>query len=330
MSAAPVVVRAAQHLLARLQKRSPTSAGLSAERVLNRSDSIPLQPSSRVSPNGSCRLLRARDGWIALNTPRAEDHELLPAWIGEAVEAEAWSRIDAVVAQQSGRDLVSWGAELGLAVALLGEAQPRLPTLLPIGTATASGLQRRLNVVDLSTLWAGPLCGAILADAGHVVTKIEAQTRPDPVATATPLLDRRLNGGKTRRTIGRFAAHDLLPLLAHCDVLITSARPRAFEGAGLSPEVVFAANPALIWVAVTAHGGQGEAATRVGFGDDAGVAGGLVSWDTDGEPLFAGDAVADPLTGLAAAAAAFDAVAAGGGVLIDAAMAPTAAWCAQA
>jgi hypothetical protein len=42
----------------------------------------------------------------------------------------------------------------------------------------------------------------------------------------------------------------------------------------------------------------------VAFGDDAGVAAGAVSWKADGQPLFCGDAVADPLTGLHAVVAA--------------------------
>jgi crotonobetainyl-CoA:carnitine CoA-transferase CaiB-like acyl-CoA transferase len=62
----------------------------------------------------------------------------------------------------------------------------------------------------------------------------------------------------------------------------------------------------------------------VAFGDDAAVAGGLVEYDSDG-PVFVGDAIADPLTGLHAAAAVADALARGGGELIEMSMAATAA-----
>ena len=66
------------------------------------------------------------------------------------------------------------------------------------------------------------------------------------------------------------------------------------------------------------------------FGDDAAVAGGLVSWRQapDGgpaEPCFCADAVADPCSGLVAAAAAAAALAAGGRWLIDVALAGVAA-----
>jgi hydroxymethylglutaryl-CoA lyase len=46
-----------------------------------------------------------------------------------------------------------------------------------------------------------------------------------------------------------------------------------------------------------------DGADRVAFGDDAAVGGGLVVWDADG-PCFCADAVADPVAGLVAAAAA--------------------------
>jgi hypothetical protein len=66
------------------------------------------------------------------------------------------------------------------------------------------------------------------------------------------------------------------------------------------------------------------AAGRVAFGDVAAVAGGLVATDARG-PCFVADAVTDPLTGLVAAAAVAEALAAGGRWLLDAAMAPLAA-----
>jgi hypothetical protein len=63
----------------------------------------------------------------------------------------------------------------------------------------------------------------------------------------------------------------------------------------------------------------------VGFGDDAAAAGGLVAPTTRG-PVFVADAVADPLTGMAAAAAARLALRDGGRWLLDVPLSRVAAW----
>jgi hypothetical protein len=79
-----------------------------------------------------------------------------------------------------------------------------------------------------------------------------------------------------------------------------------------------------VWVSITSHGRSPGSALRVGFGDVAAAAGGLIARDEDG-PCFLSDAVADPVTGLVGAAAALEALAAGDSWLINAAMAPMAA-----
>jgi hypothetical protein len=63
---------------------------------------------------------------------------------------------------------------------------------------------------------------------------------------------------------------------------------------------------------------------RVAFGDDAAVAGALVRHQ-DGRPVFCGDAIADPLSGLEATLAVLDALIRGGGVIVDVSMAAVAA-----
>lgn len=67
-----------------------------------------------------------------------------------------------------------------------------------------------------------------------------------------------------------------------------------------------------------------RSSNRVAFGDDAAVAGGLVAWDGS-TPCFCGDAVADPLTGLAGTAAVLSALESDGAWIIQASMADVAA-----
>jgi crotonobetainyl-CoA:carnitine CoA-transferase CaiB-like acyl-CoA transferase len=197
-----------------------------------------------------------------------------------------------------------------------------------IGAPRVGGHLGRLRAVDLSALWAGPLCGAVLAAMGAAVTKVESTHRPDPTRASTPDFFRRLNGAKAELQLDFAAAVDRETLrdeIGAADVVITSARPRAFAGLGIEPADVFAVNPALVWVAITGYGWTGAAGQRVGFGDDTAAAGGLLRWTAKGEPRFAGDALSDPVAGLAAALGALQGLAAGGGVLVDAAMATSAA-----
>lgn len=284
--------------------------GLEPQELLERDAPGGLARPGTASANRHCRLLRARDGWVALNLARAEDQELVPALTGG--EGEPWQALTNVVSTLTAQVFRDRAAELQMPVAVLGESSPQ--ELTPSDPTVVPGM-----VVDLSALWAGPLCAGLLARAGAQVVQVESIGRPDPTAAASPQLDARINAGKERTALdlrteaGQAQLHSLL---AEADVLITSARPAALARLGLKP----ARFPHLTWVAITAHGFSGPGAERVGFGDDCAVAGGLVEWKGD-QPHFLGDALADPLTGLEAARA----VLTGERGLIDMAMARVAA-----
>lgn len=283
---------------------------------------IALQPPSRWSPNLYCQLVETSDGWIAVNLAREDDRDAVRAWLECEAGAAPWDTVVEVAKQRTAADLIERAILLGLPVAGVGEAVP--PNAL---TLTATGkAQRRMSdmtVIDLSALWAGPLCGGLLADAGMAVTKFEDPRRPDPTQGATPEHHRRLNGGKQCVRM-RLSDPELLQRITNADVLITSARPHALERLGLTPDALAERNPGLIWVAITAHGFSGPNAMRVGFGDDCAAAGGLIGWK-DGKPTFLGDALADPITGLRAAHYLLAHIAAGQQGLIDVALATTAA-----
>lgn len=297
--------------------------------VLDRQGLLPLGPAgARISPNGACRMFRAADGWMALNLARPEDAELLPAWLGEELApGDPWPHVEALARRRPCAQLVAQAALLGLPASAVGEVAGELEApRLALGRAVRRG--DKVKVVDLTALWAGPLCGAVLAAMGAEVTRIESLRRPDPTRETTPEFFRRLNAGKAELALDLASDEGrqrLAELVSQADVLLTSARPRAFPGLGLQPDAVFAANPGLVWTAITGYGVTGDAAMRAGFGDDTAAAGGLVAWSSDGEPGFLGDALSDPVTGLAAAAGTLRALSAGGGVMVDAAMARCAA-----
>ncbi len=89
---------------------------------------------------------------------------------------------------------------------------------------------------------------------------------------------------------------------------------------GIEAEQVVGSAAGKIWLSITGYGRRGAAADRVAFGDDAGVAAGLVAWDPSGHPVFCGDAVADPVVGMEAARAVLESRARGGGELIGLSM----------
>ncbi|WP_211247418.1 CoA transferase [Cryptosporangium arvum] len=182
-------------------------------------------------------------------------------------------------------------------------------------------------MLDLSAMWAGPLCAHLLGRAGAQVVKVEDVGRPDGARFGPPEFYDGLHTGHASVVLdfatpaGRAA---LTGLAAEADVVVESSRPRALRRLGLVAEDWLAARPGRTWISITGYG-RDDAEQRVAFGDDAAVAGGLLAEAPDGSPVFCGDAIADPLTGLFAAAAALASVRAGGGHLLDVAMAGVAA-----
>jgi len=301
-----------------------------------------------ISANRSCRLLRCADGLVAVNLPRPDDLDLLPAWFSGELPDDAdlegaavpWISIAMALLSRRSDEVVRLGQELGLAVAVVAEdpyshldpqlmARNTLDATRPFvcsaaGPASAPRALRGLVVVDLSSLWAGPLCSRLLAEAGARVIKVESTNRPDGARVGDPELFARLHAGKEFVAVPFEAGErgeQLRELLESADVIIEGSRPRALERLGIDPMAVLEARPGKVWLSITAYGRTGPWRNRVGFGDDTAAAAGLVERSSSGEPGFVGDAIADPLTGVLAAALIADAVGrGGGGVLIDLAL----------
>jgi crotonobetainyl-CoA:carnitine CoA-transferase CaiB-like acyl-CoA transferase len=278
-----------------------------------------------VSCGGATRLLPVADGWLAVTLARPEDFDALAAWLGtEIVPGELAERLRSSPADH----LVERAALLGLPVARLGEAAPPpLVNLAVPGEAPSRPSLEGTVVIDLSSLWAGPLCAHLLQLAGARVIKVESETRPDGARNGPAAFFDLLHAGQESvvldfRAAGGRAA--LRRLLASGDVVIEASRPRALAQLGAGPEHVLAEGRPQVWVSITGHGRSGPRARRVAFGDDAAVAGGLVVWDGSG-PCFCADAVADPAAGLLAAAAVAAGLRAGGRRLLDVTLSGTAA-----
>jgi hypothetical protein len=274
-----------------------------------------------VSPGESCRLLRARDGWLALNLARPEDQALLPAWLERVEDREPWEFATRGVAKRRVAALVDRARTMGMPVAPVvapGASTAGWRRVLARGAAAGnrSGAPR---VLDLATLWAGPLCAALLADAGAAVVKVESLGRPDGSRGGNAEFHDLVNARKRSVALAfdsDAGVSQLRRLIAASDIVIESARPRGLAQLGIDAEACVRTQPGLTWVSVTGYGRSLPGGEWVGFGDDTAVAAGLTACGP-GSPLFCGDAIADPLTGLHAALAALASWRLGGGALLD-------------
>ncbi|MDD9964246.1 MAG: CoA transferase [Gammaproteobacteria bacterium] len=290
------------------------------------------------SPSGACRFVATTDGTLAVNLPRPSDWALLAAWLeADAGGTWSWPRLNRTVRERATQSLVKRARLLGLAVAATGNALEaghsglRRPSVEHPSIAVdgdALGDCRNLKpkprpplVLDLSALWAGPLCGHLLWLCGGRVIKVESTERPDGARFGNADFHALLNQGK-RSVALDFGAPDQIALLRvlieKADIVIESSRPRALRQLGIKAEEWVRRQRGRTWISITGYGRAGAGANSIAFGDDAGVAAGLADLmrAATGTYQFAGDAIADPLTGVEAARAAWLSWLGGGSRLI--------------
>jgi hypothetical protein len=276
----------------------------------------------RISAGGATRLLATNDGWCAIALPRADDIATLPALMEvDEIAGDHWSALSRWAATCPTENVVTRAQLLDLAAAALGESVGAPPSVRPSGSGAGSRGFERLLVADLSSLWAGPLCAQLLTRAGAVVVKVESPNRRDGTRSGEPAFFDWMNSGKLCYAVDFDHDSDALRrLLAAADIVIEGSRPAALRRRKLSVDDV-PARPGRIWLRINGYRDQPD---RSAFGDDAAVAGGLVGAAADG-PVFCGDAIADPLSGLEAARAVGESLRRGGGEVIDVSMAQVAA-----
>jgi hypothetical protein len=276
----------------------------------------------RVSAGGATRLLATADGWCAIALPRADDVAAVPALLEtDVIPDDPWTAVSSWAAMRSTEAVIARGQLLDIAVAGLGEVSAEPPVVRRSGRAARARRVDGLLVADLSSLWAGPLCGQLLARAGAVVVKVESPRRPDGTRSGESAFFDWMNFGKLSYAVDFDDDTDAVrQLLTAADVVIEGSRPAALRRRGLSADDV-PGRAGRIWLRIRGYRGQPY---RSAFGDDAAVAGGLVGDGTRG-PVFCGDAIADPLTGLEAVRAVAQSLHRGGDEVIDASMAQVAA-----
>ena len=171
-----------------------------------------------------------------------------------------------------------------------------------------------IRIVDLSTVFSGPLAAAVLADQGAQVIKVESlegdtsrmigPAKGDLSATFIAA-----NRGKRSLAMDlkqSAAKKILLELISAADVLINNFRPGVMERLGLSDEVLLQTNPRLIRLSITGYGSQGEAAQEKVYDAVIQAVAGVAATQRNplnGQPTVLATALCDKLTALNASQA---------------------------
>jgi crotonobetainyl-CoA:carnitine CoA-transferase CaiB-like acyl-CoA transferase len=143
---------------------------------------------------------------------------------------------------------------------------------------TRSGPLKGLKVVEMGIWVAAPATGAVLADWGAEVVKIENPKGGDPVrglmamgvAFEPPVNPSLELDNRNKRSV---AVNVQTPegsavvkrLLRDADVFVTNLRRNALQRAGLTYEDVRQENPRLIYAALSGYGTRGPEKDRAGF-----------------------------------------------------------------
>jgi len=281
-----------------------------------------------VSVGGAARMVAAADGWLALNLARPEDTASVPALVGSAIDPNNWASVAEAVAARPTDELIEMATLLGLPLAAVPttlRSAPVAPWQLLHVASQRSPRRRPPLVIDLTSLWAGPLAGSLVAAAGARVIKVEGENRPDGTRAGPRDFFDLLNSGKEMVALDFGNREDrarLRGLLESADLVLEGSRPRVMDALGIDPREL--AENGVSWISITGHGRNGAAANRVAFGDDAAVAGGL--FVAGAPPRFVADAVADPIAGLAAALVALTLLAGEHCAVVDVPLSRAAAW----
>lgn len=311
-----------------------------ASLLYERAVQLGLTPQAATSPNGSCHLLSCQDGVLAVNLPRTADWELLPAWLGPwhediVIAEQDWTTLQDCLQSIPAQPLLTQAHCLGLAVSLASILPPPPPQPMTHHTfpPVLSNIRRDgiPVVVDLSSLWAGPLCSHLLQLAGCRVIRVEDRNRSERLNTASTAFYQRLNRNKELVSLDFHDPHQiehLKQLLASADIVIEASRPRALRNLGIFAEDFLRAGSNRIWLSITGYGRDGDQAIRIGYGDDAAAAAGLshLMYLATGRYQIVGDAIADPLTGIHAALYAWKHYCAGDNALVAVSLYTTVSW----
>jgi len=169
-----------------------------------------------------------------------------------------------------------------------------------------------ITVIEVGQALAGPLAGAVLADMGADVIKVEKPDGGDDARGwgppygpdgVTSLYFHSQNRSKRSITLDLKNPADVAELHRLCetaDILIQNLRPGVVEECGIGPEAMLERHPRLIYCSIWAFGFEGPMKMKPGFDPLLQAYGGMMSvtGQPDGPPTFCGASINDKATGL--------------------------------
>lgn len=259
------------------------------------------------SCGGAFQIMATDDGWWGLSLPRDSDLDAVPALVESEVEAP-WDAIADWSRTRRTRDVVERARLLDLpaAAGLPVVDEPERPAVISrLGGSRA--ITGEPLVVDFTAMWAGPLAAHLLQRGGARVVKVELISRVDGARQGPREFYDLLHAGQYAILVDATEAAELAALrrlVGRADLVLEGSRPEALTRLGLDRDRIVAAGTS--WVSLTA---AGRTSRRVGFGDDVAAGAGLVAWEPGASlPVPCGDAIADPLAGVAMALAGAEAL----------------------
>jgi len=174
-----------------------------------------------------------------------------------------------------------------------------------------------IRVLDLSRVLAGPWCTQLLADLGATIFKIERPGEGDDTRTWGPpfhessttpgahMASYFMSANRGKHSVAIDIAQPegaalIRDLSHHCDILVENFKVGGLKKYGLDYPQIHTQNPRLIYCSITGFGQDGPYAERPGYDFIVQGMGGLmgVTGVPEGEPMRAGVAITDIMTGM--------------------------------
>ena len=167
-----------------------------------------------------------------------------------------------------------------------------------------------VRVLEVTTTWAGPMCGTVLADLGADVIKVEIPSGdvgraifPMLPGTEVGFAHATVNRNKRALTldIRKPEGRDLcLELAGRSDIMLENFKVGTMQRYGLGYDDIRAVKPDIVYVSITGWGQFGPRHEGAGYDPLAQAASGFLSVNgsPEGPPTKAGTFLADDLGGL--------------------------------